>query len=60
MLHPLKRLITEDDGMQLLEISVVGAVVAIAAIQISGRSAVFNNALAHLTNALTQRWFLFQ
>jgi hypothetical protein len=60
MLHLLKRMITEDDGMQFLEISVVGGVVAVAVMQISGRTAAFNNALAHLANAFTQRWFLFQ
>ncbi len=60
MVHLLKRLIEEEDGMQFMECSIVGAVVLIAVIQISGRTSAFNNALAHLANAFQQRWFLFQ
>jgi len=57
MLRPLKRLIAEQDGMELLECSIVGAIVALAAIHLSGGTAVLNTELVHLRTAFTQRWF---
>jgi hypothetical protein len=57
MRRQLKRLIAEDDGMQFLEISIVGMVVAVAAIQLSSRAPAFNAELAHLGNDLLARFF---
>ena len=57
-MHPLKRLIVEDDGMEFLECSIVGAVVALAVIHLSGGTAALNAEIAHLRTAFTtQRWF---
>ena len=57
MVHPLKRQIVEDDGMEFVECSIVNAVVALAAIHLSGGTAALHAELAQLRNAFTQRWY---
>ena len=56
-MQPLKRLIVEEDGMEFLECSIVGAVVALAAIHLSGGTAALTTELAQLRAAFTHRWF---
>ena len=57
MVHPLERLIVEDDGVEFVECSIVGVVVALAAIHLSGGTAALHAELAYLRNAFTHRWF---
>lgn len=53
----MKRLIAEDDGMEFVEWSIMGAVVALAAIHLSGGTAALSTELAHLRNTFTHRCF---
>ena len=57
MSETMKRLIREDDGMEVLEYSIFGAVVALAAMHFSGSTAVFDMVLVRLRNAFAYRWF---
>ena len=58
MLHQLKRLVRDDDGMEFLECSIVGVVVVIAALHLWGKKAYFNAELEDFANRVTaNRWY---
>ena len=56
-MDPLKRLIAEEDGLEFVEASFVGAVIALAAIYLSGGTPRLNAELAELRYDFTHSWF---
>ena len=57
MLREIERLIREEDGIELLECSIVTVVVAIAAVHLWGRKGHFNAQMASLAQDVADRWF---
>ena len=55
-MHPLKRLIVEDDGLEFVECSLVGLVVLLAVIHLWGGPGEWSNALARLRDSFARSW----
>ena len=55
-MHPLKRLIVEDDGLEFVECSLVGLVALLAAIHFWGGPGAWANSLANLRDSLLRSW----
>jgi hypothetical protein len=55
-MHPLKRLIVEDEGLEFVECSLVGLVVLLAAVHLWGGPGEWSNALARLRDSFARSW----